>query len=251
MNFDFIPQIETFQLGPVTIYVWGLMVSVGIIAGFIIALIEGKRKSVNLDHITSLALYMLIGAIVGSRLFYVVVHIKDFENFLDVFKIWQGGLIFYGGFIGAIIPAWIYVRKYKLNFWQIADIFALALALGIFIGRIGCVLIQDHMGVVTNFFMAQNYMGEMRHNTAIYSSLNGLFMFIILWFLKKRIKVDGILFLIFTLEYAVSRYFIDQLRAFDLRWYGLTGSQWICIVMFLVAAYFLWWKLRRKKNNQN
>jgi phosphatidylglycerol:prolipoprotein diacylglycerol transferase len=240
--------IETISLGPITIRTWGLMVALGFLAALLVGVYEAKRKKINVDHIYSICLYAIIFGLLGGRLFYVAAHLDHYrQNPLSVLKIWEGGMVFYGGFLAASLAICLYIRKHKLDIWKIADIVALSLGVGIFFGRIGCYLIGDHMGKITDFFLGVTYFGEIRHNTALYSSLAGLVIFLILWFLKNRIRISGVLFIIFIFWYSVTRFFIDQFRDFDIRLYGLTGSQFLSIIVFFVAIYLLRYRLESKK----
>ena len=240
---------EKIDLGPISIQVWGLFVVLAFCFALFIAYHEAKRLKISSRHIFNLGAYSLLGALVGARLFYVAVHWNFYyRNFLDIFKIWQGGLILYGGAIFAFLIDLMYIRKHKLNFWQIADLAAPAVAFGLFVGRIGCFAIHDHLGKVMDrpWPWGINYFGEIRHETALYSALNGLLMFLGMWMIRKRIKKEGVLFLIFLVWYSVARFIIDAFRDFDIRVWGLTGSQYISIILFLVAAYLLLFRFKRK-----
>ncbi|MFH1966485.1 MAG: prolipoprotein diacylglyceryl transferase [Patescibacteria group bacterium] len=213
------------QLGPITLYSWGLMVGLAFVIGYWLALREAKKKEIDQNKIFWLAILIFLGSILGARL-----------GSLFLFEI--NGLMFYGGLFGALIVGVFYIKKAKLDFWEILDVLAPSLALGIFIGRIGCFLINDHMGTVTNLPWAILWPdGILRHPIALYLSLNGLILFLVLWFLRKKLQKPGQLFILFLFWYALSRFLIEFTRTGDPQYYGLLVSQWIGL--FVLAGVFV------------
>jgi len=242
---------DKITFGPITIYTWGLMIGLAFIVGLILALKEAKRKGVDSDKVINLAILVLIGSFLGARLVYIFQYLDYYlANPLDIFKVWQGGIVFYGGLGGAFLFGWLYIKKSKLSFWKIADVVAPAVAIGIFIGRIGCSLINDHMGAVTTLPWGIQYIdGTLRHPVAEYLSLNGLILFLFLWAIRKKIKQVGMLFLIFLLWYGATRFFLDftrcsDLAGCDLRWWGMTISQHISVILIVVVVVIV--RLKRK-----
>ncbi|MCG2829527.1 MAG: prolipoprotein diacylglyceryl transferase, partial [Desulfobacteraceae bacterium] len=127
------------KIGDITIHTYGFFVAMGFLAGILLANSEAKRLGVDHEKVMDLCFYILIAAIVGSRLFYVAINYELFlSNPLDVFKIWNGGLVFYGGFIAAFFTAFVYLKIHKMPIWRTGDIAAPSLAIGHFLGRLGC-----------------------------------------------------------------------------------------------------------------
>ncbi len=248
---------DKITLGPITIYTWGLMVGIAFIVGLFLALKEAKRKGVEADKIINLAILILIGSFLGARSVYIFQYLDYYlANPLDILKVWQGGVVFYGGLGGALLFGWFYIKKSKLNFWEVADIVAPATALGIFIGRIGCSLINDHIGSITALPWGIKYIdGALRHPVAEYLSLSGLILFFFLWMIRRKIKKVGMLFLIFLLWYSLARFFLgftrcNDLPVCDLRWWGMTFSQWgsIGILVIIGIAIRLWLKTKTHRH---
>lgn len=244
---------DTINIGPFTLYVWGLFAALAFAAALLIALKETGRKKISENHILNLAVLVLFGAILGSRLAFVFENWDYFgQNFWQIFKFDTGGLMFYGGFIGALALSVIYIRLKKLNFWKISDTVAPSLAIGEFIGRIGCSLADLHIGSITALPWGQKYIDEsVRHPIGIYMSINGLALFIFLRILRKKIETEGALFLIFILWYSGTRFLLDFLRCADLeicdpRYFGLTPSQYISIPLFFSAIAILIFKHKQK-----
>jgi len=209
------------QLGPITLYSWGLMVGLAFVVGYWLALREAKKKGIDQDKIFWLIVLVFISSIVGARL-----------GSLFLYKI--NGLMFYGGLFGALIVGWWYLKKTKLDFWKIADLLAPSLALGIFIGRIGCFLINDHLGTVTNLPWAILWPdGILRHPISLYLSLNALILFLILWFLREKLQKPGQLFILFLTYYSLTCFLIEFTRTGDPQYYGLLISQWISLIILV------------------
>lgn len=247
---------DHISLGPVNLQVWGLLVSLAFVVGIIIVYFEAKKKNIEAAKIIDLALWIILGSVVGARLLYVLNELDLFiESPLDIFKVWQGGFMMYGGFAGALIGGLIYLKRKKLDFWKYADAVIFSLPLGIFIGRIGCFLIHDHMGKLTTVPWGIQYLDGIRHETSIYTSLSGLVLFIIFLIFKKTrfSKIDGFYTVFFMIWYGVSRFIIDFYRAADLpfsdpRWGGLTPSQYLSIFLVILGAY-IWIKLRKSRQS--
>src|SRR5437660_4216387 len=140
---------------------------VGIAAGYLFGswwmLREGPKRGLDERHISSILFWALIGAIVGARVFYVVAHWSQFTaplgTFVDVFKVYNGGISLLGGIAGAIIFAYPLMRRYGYRFLQTMDAAAIGLAAGVILGRIGDLIIGDHLGKPTSSFLAFQYKG--------------------------------------------------------------------------------------------
>lgn len=215
------------QLGPVTLYAWGLFLGLAFLIGSWMVLKEAAKKGIDQKKVFWLIIFVFVAGLIGSRIFS------------------PGGLMFYGGFLGGLIVGWLYIKKTRLNFLEIADLIAPALALGIFIGRIGCSLINDHQGAITNLPWAILWPdGTLRHPVAEYLALNGLIMFLVLWFLRTRLKKHGQLFIVFLLWYSLSRFLLDFSRATatplaDFHYLNLTISQWISLFVLVSCGIIL------------
>lgn len=251
---------DQINIGPFTIYTWGLMVSLAFMAAILFVLYRARKKKIsaigrpaaggNLEQVLTLAIFSFIGALLGARLFYVLENLSYFlKNPSEIFTS-LAGLTFYGGLAGAVLAGWLYIKKAKLNFWRAADIVAPALALAIFIGRIGCSLINDHIGSLTNLPWAIEYIdGTLRHPVAEYLSLNGLVLFLFLWWMSGKIKKEGFLFIIFLFWYSISRFLLDFTRCDNLiscdpHFWGLTVSQYLSLILLIITGW-LFYKRRR------
>lgn len=234
------------DLGFLKIYSWGFMVAVAFIVATILSAKEAKRKKIDHEKIYSLLIYIIIGAIIGSRIGYLLFDLNNIANFLDIFKFWEGGLSFHGGFVGGILSGFFYVKKNRLNFWEIADVIAPSIPLAQAIGRIGCFLRGCCYGIETALPWGINYLGETRHPTQIYSSIALFLIFIFLSKQKYKKNFNGALFLTYIIIYSVFRFFIEFIRVEPRVLFGLTGAQIVSIVFFVIAIFIF---LRFKKKN--
>ena len=140
------------KLGSLPISSFGVMVTLGFLVGLYLARYLGRRHGVDPDLLSDLFSWILVGAVLGARLLYVVVHHEEFSNPLDIVAIWKGGLVFYGGFFGAFASGILFLRLRRPNarFFEVADVCMPAGFLGLSIGRWGCFLVGDDYGRVTD-----------------------------------------------------------------------------------------------------
>ena len=128
-----------FHIGPFALHTYGVFVATAFLAAIGLALREARIVNEDADRILDLCFYVIIAAIVGSRILYVVINWPTFqEDPVEIIRIWHGGLVFYGGFIAALLTALWYIRTRGLSTWKTADILAPPIAFGQFVGRIGC-----------------------------------------------------------------------------------------------------------------
>ena len=233
-----------FKLGSITVYSYGLMIAIGFLAGILLAMREARRLGEDPEKIMDLGFYILVAAIVGSRLFYVVTAWDMFAgNPMEIFKIWKGGLVFYGGFIGAVTAAVIYMRLKQLTVWKTADILAPSLALGQAIGRLGCFLAGCCYGRPSHAFWAVTFTDKTclapvntpLHPTQLYSAFSNLAIFVILFILSRRNTVTGRVFWTYVLLYGLTRSMIETLRG-DFRGAEVLGLLSISQALGLIGA---------------
>jgi phosphatidylglycerol:prolipoprotein diacylglycerol transferase len=215
--------------------------------------------------------YALLGSILGARVGYVLGHLSQVtdggDDPLGVFKVWEGGISLIGGITGAILVALPYVVRKRMGFWRTFDLAAPGLALGIVIGRVGDLIIGDHLGKPTDFVLgwrclgsdgappiaAERYLRALDagdppslgcfdltlHQTALYDFFSTLILLGVLLWLGKRHRNAGFILLVFTVWYGTMRVITDSLRV-DKRYFDLlTGSQLMTLTAGLVCLYLL------------
>ncbi|MBI5794360.1 prolipoprotein diacylglyceryl transferase [Candidatus Uhrbacteria bacterium] len=241
-------QLLSFDLGPIPIQVWGLMVALGILAATWVAAKMAKTRGQDPQVIWDLSARVIIAAFIGARLIHAVYEPATYlQDPLEFFRIWHGGFSIMGGFLGALPAGIWFLRKKYVDVYAYADTAVFGLPLGIFIGRIGCFLIHDHPGTLTDFALGVKYPDGVRHDLGLYDSINGLILFLLFLWLAHRKMKTGTFVVVFLLWYGVVRFFSDFLRAtngpiVDTRYFNLTPAQYLAVVM-VVGGVWMW---RRK-----
>lgn len=247
------------QIGPISIRWYGLMIALGCLAGMWVAGKEAERKGIRKEKIQDFFLYVILGAIIGARVYYIAFSDRSqiWDNPLSLFAIWQGGLAIHGGILGGLLVALFYTRKQGIPFWKLADTVAPSLILGQAIGRIGCFFNGDAHGYPTSLPWGlvyspespagQMFPGQPLHPTQLYEMIFNLIIFGILWKVRKKVKVDGHLFLLYVILYSLIRIFVEHFRADKLIYFGDVSAAQSLGIVGIVVAFTLMLALKRKK----
>ena len=241
-----------FQFGDFTVHWYGVMVALAFVVGLWTASRRGLRSGFAPEKILDLGPWLIIGGLLGARILYVATYWR--EEFADkplaeIFMIQHGGLVFYGGFIGASLACIGYARFRRLPLWKLADVLAPSLALGYAFGRIGCLLNGCCYGRVCTLPWAIHFPdshethGLALHPTQLYDTfLNlGLYAFLAWWFRRKTF--DGQIFAVYLLCYAFTRSFVEYFRGDYSTSHlhgGLTPAHWISIFTLSVGLSLYW-----------
>jgi phosphatidylglycerol:prolipoprotein diacylglycerol transferase len=133
------PELFKIPFVGLTVKSYGTMMVIGFLAAAFVMSRMARQRGYKPEYITNTALYALLVGILGSRIFYVLHHHRQFaDNFFSVFAVWQGGLEFLGGMILVIVFLMIYLKHKKLPMWEYLDILAIGVMIGLGFGRIGC-----------------------------------------------------------------------------------------------------------------
>jgi phosphatidylglycerol:prolipoprotein diacylglycerol transferase len=212
------------DFGAFKIHTYGFFIALAVLAGMFVSRHEARRMGIDADKVVDAFFYVVVAAIVGSRLFYVLTNLDLFVSApLDVFKIWNGGLVFYGGFIGAAVVVIIYLRIHRLPLGKMADIAAVALPLGHALGRIGCFFAgccygktcSQPWGVVFRHPDSLAPLYVQIHPTQLYSSASNFLIFLLLYSCRRYKQFNGQLFWIYIVIYGVNRSIIETFRGDD------------------------------------
>jgi len=237
-----------FRFGPFTIHTYGFFIALGFLVGLWVATYLAKKESIPHARIIDLGFYILVAALVGSRLFFIILNAPYYlHNPLEVLKIWEGGLVFYGGVLLAVPTAFWFVRKHSLGIWRTADVFAPALAIGHALGRLGCFFAGCCYGKTADslpwgvIFTDPECLAPtdlLLHPTQLYESAGELLNFFILFALMKHKKFDGQLFLTYLVLYSVLRFIVEFFRGDIERGFILNSisiAQGISLLIFIMA----------------
>ena len=238
-----------FSVGGIHIQLFGLMIALGILAGFFILSLEVKRKGLNSDKITDLAIYTVLIGIVGARLNYVIAFNPSYylNNPLEVIMIQKGGLSIQGGLIAGIIFALWYVKKKDIPLGKTADVFAPAIILGQAIGRVGC----DVFGVAMSkpWFWGVQVEGQLLHPAQIYEAVLNYILFFILWEKRKKLKYNGQVFIYYLIGFSINRFLVEFSRTNPLV-LGPISIAHIYSIGLIIGALILGIWFRNKKDSR-
>ncbi|MYL61933.1 prolipoprotein diacylglyceryl transferase [Bacillus hwajinpoensis] len=238
------------ELGPISIYWYGIIIALGAYLGLLLAIRETQRQGLPKETFVDLILWAVPIAIISARIYYVTFQWSYYkDNPGDIFAIWEGGIAIHGALIGSVITAIIFTRKRGLSFWKIADIAAPSILLGQAIGRWGNFMNQEaHGGPVTRAFLEnlmlpefiinQMYIdGTYYHPTFLYESLWNLAGVVLLVILQRTSVKKGEVFLSYVIWYSFGRYFIEGLRTDSLMLTeSLRVAQVISVVLIIVSV---------------
>jgi phosphatidylglycerol:prolipoprotein diacylglycerol transferase len=242
---------EILKIGPLSIRWYGVLIMAGVVLGLVLAGREAKRQGVGTEVIYDLFFYMLISAIVGARLYYVIFSWDLYRgNVGEVFAFWHGGLAIHGAVLGGVVAGLVYTRLKGVSFWLVADICAPSLILGQAIGRWGNFFNQEAFGRPTQLPWAifideahrpLHYMQHTHfHPTFLYESLwNFCILLFLLWVRRKRGIIRGDVFLVYLLLYSLGRFWIEGLRMDSLMFAGLRVAQIASLFLILLASITL------------
>lgn len=227
--------------------------------------VRADQRDIHRNQLLDVCLLIMVGGFVGSRLFHVIWEMPQYywENPLDVFKVWQGGFVFYGGVVGAVAPSIYYVRKKNGKLAQWFDLFAPVAPLGYILGRFATLLSGSGYGKPTHLPWAIQYpfgseapAGVPLHPTPIYAMLWELFVLITVLYFERRAKVDsywrkpGRIFLLFIVLHGLGRAGVEQFRG-DFRGEDvamLSISTWISLVLVSIGLIVLLQPVIKRKS---
>jgi phosphatidylglycerol:prolipoprotein diacylglycerol transferase len=208
------------KLGPLTVHWYGVLVAIGFLAGLWTASRRAKSVGIAPEKIFDLGPWLIIGGILGGRVLYVISYWREefAGNLSEIFMVQHGGLVFYGGLVGATIAGIFYLHLKKLPLWNVADIVAPSIALGYVFGRLGCFMNGCCYGRACEAPWAVHFPadhathGAPVHPTELYDSfLNLGFYFFLAWLFRRR-KFEGQIFAMYLVGYALLRSFVEYFR---------------------------------------
>lgn len=239
------------KIGFIRIYSYGLMVGCAFFVSAFCLSRRAARAGFKEDLFWNLCFWALIGGICGGRLVYIILNFQFFrDNPLEAFMLWHGGLVWYGGLLGGILCALIYVKLKKERIGKVLDELAPFVALGHSIGRIGCLLNGCCYGRPAAWGVYFPVHNDYLIPTQLFSSLDLLAIFIILRVMQERTHRQGFVFVVYLLLSSLERFIMEFLRNdSDPIFHGLTIFQIISAAIFFITlciwTIILWLKKRK------
>ncbi len=252
--------------GGFKVFGYGLMLFLAYLASINMTAWRARKGHLNPGFAFDMATWLFIGGLVGARAFFVIQYRRNFDSFFDIFKIWEGGIVFYGSLIGGTIALLLFWYFYRFPFLPMADAIAPAICIGMAIGRLGCFLNGCCYGdrcelpwavsfpSVSAPFKDQVARGLIPptaahslplHPTQIYLTIDGLVLLCVVLAYWPHRKADGQAMALYFLLYAITRTLVEELRNDEsAQLLGLTISQMISIGVFGVGVFF--WVLSNK-----
>lgn len=249
---------------------FGVMVALGFLGGYWFSTREARRTGLVKEEVVGdLLLWAIVGGLIGARLVYVGVRWDEFRDHLgDIFKIWKGGIVYYGGLIGGVVAGWLFTRKHNIRFAALGDICMPGVMLGQAIGRFGCLMVGDDYGheapglpwaivfpsrtepgrlfgltVPPNdhSLMPAHMVLKELHPTQLYLGLTGFIIFVILALVARRKRFEGQVLWLALMLYPIGRSICEMFRGDAAErgvYFGgvISTSQLISIPVFLLAA---------------
>ncbi len=252
------PQINpiAFSIGPIHVHWYGLMYLVAIFSAWGLALWRVKHYHLKwtTEEVSDLIFYGALGVIIGGRLGYMLFYntIPFLKAPWSLFKIWEGGMSFHGGLLGVMIACYIFARKIKQPFLYVTDFIAPLIPLGLGAGRIGNFINSELWGRPSDLPWAMIFPNGgpvARHPSQLYElGLEGLLLFVIIWFYANKPRPLGRVSALFLIVYALCRITVEFFREPDVQM-GYLAGHWLTMGMvlslpMLFLGLFVWWYKR-------
>lgn len=242
-----------FSLGPITIHTYGFLIAVGFLVA--VSIIKKLSISQGLDSqkVVDLTFWTLLVGFIGCRILYVITRLDYFiSDPLAVFKVWEGGLVFFGGPILGVPFLIYYFKKHKLPSWKLLDIFAPGLVVAHAFGRLGCLSAGCCYGRPTggdwgiklySDLVDKPMQGIYLHPTQLYESFSLFILFGGLLWIHKNKKFDGQVALTYFIVYPIIRSIIEIFRGDTIRGFVIDGilstSQFISLLILIASSVVL------------
>ena len=210
---------DLFQIGPLTVHGYGLMIAIGVLAAYMTAEFRAKKRGLDPDKIFDLAIWCVVGGVLGAKLLYLIVEIRSIiANPRQLLNI-MDGFVVYGGIIGGIFSGYLFCKKKHISFLEHFDLVMPSIALAQGFGRIGCLLAGCCYGRETDsaFHIVFHNSAYAPNNvqlipTQIIMSVLNFAHFFLLLFVAKRVKAKGQVAAVYLMCYSVGRFFLEYLR---------------------------------------
>ncbi len=261
-----------FKLGPLKPQYYGLMYIFAFTTTYLMVSFRTRQEKsfgISKDQVLDLTAYMILGLIIGARLGYVIFYnfAYYFRHPLEIFLpfdfsngitfIGFSGMSYHGGVIGVIFSAWLYIRKTGLKFWEMVDLYVPVIPLGYTFGRIGNFINGELYGRETFAWIGMHFPSApgtmLRHPSQLYEAFfEGIFLFLILWTIRKVKKVPGTMLAYYLVGYGTVRFALEYFREPDSHlgfvFISLSMGQVLCGLM-IISGVFVYFYLNRNTDS--
>jgi phosphatidylglycerol:prolipoprotein diacylglycerol transferase len=242
-----------FNIGSFTIYTYGVLVFMGVMAGYLFAMREAKKCRLDTKLFSDILFWSIIGAFIGARVLYLIVEWDMFIEEPVAMLFSRAGFVFYGGVIGGLIVLYFLTRKYRVNFLEYVDIIALTIPLGHFFGRLGCFFYGCCYGLHTDSWIGIEFphdspagiIGGKVIPTQLISAFFLLIIFSLLLFIRRRQRFRGQILLSYFILYGTFRFIIEFFRGDPRGFLGIFSTSQIIALLLVGIGVFSWCRLSR------
>ncbi len=232
-----------FKFGNISVYSYGLMLSLAFLAAIYTAVRRARIININSQVILDLGLVVILSGIIGARIFFILLNLDFYiNNPVQIIRLDKGGLAVFGGVLFSMVTVSVFCRVRKINVWDIADVIAPSIALGQAIGRIGCFLNGCCWGVPTNLpcgvifrhreIMPEEFHCIPLHPVQLYNSFLNLLIFFILTRIFSKRRSKGEVFAFYLILHPFMRFWTEFLR-------GDNGKAFFNLTVFQLVSIFL------------
>lgn len=242
------------SLGPIRLYSFGVLVAIGVLSAILLLRTNAKRISVSPDVMVDLAIVTVVSGFIGARILYVIQYWDFFRaSPFEILKIWEGGIILYGGLIGGLLGFSIFIRIKRLPFLTLLDLFVPALALAQGFGRIGCFLNGCCFGSPTDLPWQVQFplLDHPVHPTQLYEATFCFLLAAFLLFLWQQRLRAGTVAVSYFILYPAGRFLFEFFRGDNIPIFlNLTAHQWISMILILLSSLALFNIYSSRDGNQ-
>jgi len=247
-------------LGPFSIRYYGIIYALGFLIAYLFLRYQITHKKLKMTHeqLDSYLLWLILGVVIGARIFEIIFFSWSYyaSRPLEMLMIWNGGLSFHGGLVGAIIVTLIFCKTNNMEFYELADMLVIPAAFALALGRIANFINSEVYGKITTpeatpwcvvFARVDSYC---RHPSQLYESLKNFVIYgtlsLYMHYKTKKYK-KGTIFWMFVLMYGILRFLVNFYRDDPIYYFlgiGLSVGQWLCVAMVPVSIYFLVFRIK-------
>lgn len=258
------PQIDpvAVSLGPLQVHWYGLTYLVAFLAAYMLAAYRARQvpfvnRGWTRQHVEDLLFFCMLGVVLGGRLGYVLFYKPSYylAHPIEIFHVWQGGMAFHGGLLGVITAMAVFARQQGRHFFEVADLVAPCVPIGLAAGRIGNFINGELWGRAADpglpwaMVFPESGSDVARHPSQLYQfGLEGMLLFVLLWLYARKPRQQGAVAGMFLFGYGLFRFIAEYFREPDsflgLLALNMSMGQWLCVPM--IALGVLFWGMAKK-----